>query len=178
MSYPQLPYETVYETNAQLQKLCIFANENPELVDLIHQLLKYYACGYDPYDSNNKLNRLLTKFGNVSVADLCNQNPDMCRVFRLGMNEMCRLSKLSAKDFQKALCQYKLKTSCSPGNQNCNVAGSITDIQKKFCRECKTNKDYKPMFNTYFGFDYDKSYDAWFDYACENCDNSWVGKVG
>ncbi len=169
MSYPQLPYETVQESNTELQKLCDFGNENPELLDLIHQLLKIYSCDYDPYDSNNKLNKLIDKYMKISVAYLCQLYPDKCKLLKLTFKEMCKLSKLSATDFRKALCQYKLKTTCLPGNKNCNVAEHKNDIATKFCNECQTTTDYRPMFNTYFDFEYDQDYDEWFKYACQQC---------
>jgi hypothetical protein len=96
MSWPQLPYETVQQSNAQSQLMCDFVNENPELIDLIHQLLKIYSCGYDPYDPNNKLNKLINRYSpsNETVADLCQRNPDMCDLLKITSRENCKSSQV------------------------------------------------------------------------------------
>lgn len=109
--------------NEQLKQLCDIAAEDDELSNIIRQLFQHFACGYDPYDPNNKFNKLNSKYNNINMADVCNENPDICALLNLGLNEMCKLSKLSVKDFQKALCQY----------QNLE------------------EDDYEPMFNMYFG---------------------------
>lgn len=170
MSWPQIPFEIVQESNDSLQQVCDFGNRNPEIVELIQQLFKIYSCNYDPYDSNHTVNRAINKYYNTSVADLCKSDPNLCKLIKLTARDLCKLSKLSLKDFQKQLCAFKLKTTCTEGNQNCNVAGNITAIRTKFCNECSSaNRDYKSMFNTYFDFKYDKDYDDWFDLGCQYC---------
>lgn len=174
MRYFQLPYNAVQEANASVAGACGQIKMNREVVAVLLKIAS--ALDLDTYSRKDAkhivsvlFNQYLVENG-TNMVDACSRVPYLCDALEFTVREIGLLSKLSVDDFEKFICNFRFKTTCEEGDENCNVdpMGPLLTM-RQFCEETCKNKTFKEFHENYWNIAYQDRYDGFYNDLCTSC---------
>lgn len=172
----QLPYDVVQEANASVDGACKQIKMNRETVAVLLKIAS--ALNLDTYsrkDAKHILSVLFNQYlvdNDTNMVDVCSRVPYLCDALEFTIREIGVLSQLSVDDFENFVCNFRFKTTCEEGDENCDTD---LGLKNQFCDETCKNKSFKEFHENYSNLAYQKKYDGFYKDLCTYC-SEWLRK--